>query len=650
MDRFRHPLAPLVPVALLVACLGCLPEPEPDAPSAWHRIDLTRVAPGSVEVNRARTEPAWEARIGFLGTEEVRDMARVPEAQLVPFPKRRAGQVRVLEQRAGTRLSWPVELRHAPYASFVPLGWADRPCLCLYRFGVRDARGTIHELYRTRGDPAQPFARGVVEVDLEDFAHSRVELLMQIDPVEAEVPPLRPAGGPPPSLLWGSPALYQRAPAEPATARPERPNVLFLGLDTLRADHLGPWRSEVVAEPSFSPAIDRLAAESDVWLGAYSTFNTTNPSFASIFTGLYGKNHGVYDLQTPLPPPHETMAELFSAAGYETLAVISASHLGDHNSGLGQGFDEVLRSEHTFAAELPVDHLMGWIEGRGGRADGSPPPFFAWLHLFDPHTPHTPPEPYSIGFRPWRSRGLSPVDAWLPFRRPGERSFTEPVLGGQEDLYAGEVAYLDRQIDRLLGFLESRGLLERTLVVLVADHGENLGDHGIDFRHQGLWDTTVHVPLLVRWPHRAGERPQGRRIEGLVQTIDLFPTVLAAAGIEPPEQDGVHLEHLTGEGRRGRRVVFAEHASQAGAMARTATHKYIRLAGVPGIADGAYLYNLERDPDEETNLAGRGLPVEAELSALLGRWLKNRRPAPGTERRELDAEEREKLRALGYLD
>ncbi|HSL82710.1 MAG TPA: sulfatase-like hydrolase/transferase, partial [Thermoanaerobaculia bacterium] len=392
---------------LLAACstlfgAGCGPRLEVEPPVGWSRFDLAGEAPRVDQDLHGAGRP-FEQQIGYLGAEEVRDMRQVPESQRVAFPFRRAPQIRVVEQAAGTRLAWTVELGEDPYASFVPVGWRDRPCRCLYRFGLRDARGEIHELYRSEAGEVTPLAPGPVELDLADFAGSRVEILTQVDRIvpPGQGPAPAPGGAPPrgeaaPALVWGSPAVYHRRPV--ARWRPgaqERPNVLLLGIDTLRADHVGAFRTGPAFDPSLTPAIDRLAGESDVWLAAFSTFNTTTPSFASILTGLYGKNHGIYDFQTPLPPAHTTLAEAFRDAGYETLAVISASHLGDHNSGLGQGFGEMLLSPHTFAGELPVDTAMEWIEARPERAAGgaTPPPFFAWLHLFDPHTPHTPPGP-----------------------------------------------------------------------------------------------------------------------------------------------------------------------------------------------------------------------------------------------------------------
>ncbi|HET9228561.1 MAG TPA: sulfatase, partial [Thermoanaerobaculia bacterium] len=506
---------------------------------------------------------------------------------LAAFPKRTAGQVQALEMKTGTRVRWKVPAGQGAYFSFTPLG-SEAPCPCTYRVS-----GLVEELFKTESAPMGPTAPGAAEIDLS----GQTELLLQLD------------GPPGASALWGSPAIYFRE------ARPKRktskPNILLVGLDTFRADALG---------RNLTPNLDRLAEESDVWPDAFTVFNSTNPSFASMMTGLYGKSHGVYDLRTPLPRSHVTLAEHLAGAGYETFAVISAVHLGDHASGLGQGFREVALASEHLAAELAVDTTFDWIAGRKGDK-----PYFVWLHLFDPHTPHTPPQPFALGLRPASPLGLDPVRTWVPFRQLGPRKFSEPVLGGQRDLYDGEVAYLDRQIGRLLDFLD----LENTILVVVADHGESLGEHGIRFRHVGLHDTTTHVPLMIRWPNR-----QGKKIEGLVQTIDLFPTILKAAGLPIPPQEGQDLE-------KTRRAVFAEHSDRLGAMVRTREFKYID--------QGPQLYDLNADPGETRNLAGQGLAIERELADLLRRWQADRRSHPEPRPVEPSDEEKARLRALGYV-
>lgn len=628
--------------ALFLPAAACRRATPPELP--WVRTDFWQQKP---EIELSPVSGGWARpviqRIAFLGAAEVRDMSLVPEAQKIAFPKRTAGQIRALEQMAGSRLKWRVKLGQEPYFSFIPLGF-EKPCACTYRMGIRDRAGALHELYRVTAEPVEPIAQATVDVDLSEFAGTQVEILLQVEPAGGSAPP--GPGQPIPTALWGSPALYgrQAAPAPKAPGDPKRPNVLLIGIDTLRADHVGAFGD---GKSTLTPELDRLALESDLWLDAFSTFNATNPSFASILTGLYGKHHGIYDLKTPLPESYTTLAELYKQAGYSTLAIISAHHLGPHNSGLGQGFDDVTLADEHFAGELAADMAIDWIDGRKAAH-----PFFAFVHLFDPHSPHTPPQPFALGFRPATGEGLSPVRTWIPFRPPGPRAFDEPVLGGSRDLYDGEVAYADRQVGRLLGWLRSRGQLENTLVALVADHGENLGEYGIRYRHVGLHDTTTHVPLLIRWPGVEGEC---HRFHGLVQTLDLFPTLLAAAGLPVPPQDGADLRKLTAgdtdANRKGRRVVFAEHAGQLGAMVRSREYKYLISEGnTQFFPDGPALYDLKADPGETVNLIGKNLPAERELGDLLRHFLADRAlrgAAPKS--RDLSPEEIERLKALGYL-
>ena len=365
--------------------------------------------------------------------------------------------------------------------------------------------GELIELFRETASPDLAQFPTERVVNLAEWAGQDLEVLLRVDGPEGT------------GIGWAAPAVYSRGAVSRREAG-DRPNVLLIAADTLRVDYVGAYGLEPgvsASDVSLTPALDRLAAESDVWLDAFSAFNSTNPSFASLFTGLWGKNHNVYDLHTPLPSEHTTLTELFDEAGYDTLAVISARHLGDHNSGLGQGFDEIVQAREHNTAQLAVDATMNWIAEREH-------PFFVWLHLFDTHTPHTAPEPYASGQRPGGLAGLGPVESWVDFREPGPVIYDQPVLAGHSELYAAEVSYLDRQIDRLLDDLRGRGLMENTIIAFTADHGENLGEHRLLYRHIGLWRTTTHVPLMIRWP---GAERQGRRIEGLVQSFDLYPTL-----------------------------------------------------------------------------------------------------------------------------
>lgn len=598
----------LLPAGLLLLLLCCQARV---APGPWQRFDLLTLS------------PTLQAVALPLGPEEVRP--QLPAAERLQVARLPAAEVRAFSQPGGSRVRWRLRLGEQAYFSFVPLGKRGADPL-RYQVAVRLLDGTERALWAAPAPSPGRFAAAAVTVDLSPFAGQSVDLLLYAESARGGVGKWRKG-----RLFWGSPAVYGRAGA-PAPLPPSPPSVLLLGIDTLRADGLGAYGRR----PSVTPALDRLAAESDLWLEAFSCFNVTNPSFTSLMTGLYGKSHGIYDFGHPLPPRFTTLAERFSAAGYDTASIVSVNHLADAQSGLGQGFAIREEAADQFAAERVVDRAIDWI---GERRK----PFFLWLHFFDPHTPHTPPQPFALGFRPREATGLSPTRGWTGFRKPGLVAYRNPVLGGQKDLYAGEIAYLDRQLDRLLDSLRSRGLLENTVVVLVADHGENLDEHGISFRHSGLWDTVTHVPLLIRWP---GSRPEGRRIAGLVQNVDVAPTLLRFAGLPVPASDGLDLLRLPAGGRR---AVYAEHTGKLGAMVRTRRYKYmISRPGNRFVPPGAYFYDLTADPREEDNLAGRGLPEEERLAEVLRRWWSEASPPhPGIPARP-DGEQERRLRSLGY--
>ena len=247
-----HPRATvrLLALTLLAACAQQRPEP---APLPWERVDLWSTKP-VVETPPpgSRWLRASTQTISFLGTAEVRDMTKIPPSQLVAFPRRTAGQVRALAQVAGSRLRWRVALGAEPYLSFVPLG-TEAGCACTYRVTVRPVadggeRGAAErELWRRPVTPVAPIAPAAVELPLAPWASRPVDLLFEVRPLGPL--PAAAAGAPPPAALWGSPAVYGRkalppppAPGAPRQINPAAPNILLIGLDTLRADALGPWR------------------------------------------------------------------------------------------------------------------------------------------------------------------------------------------------------------------------------------------------------------------------------------------------------------------------------------------------------------------------------------------------------------------------
>jgi arylsulfatase A-like enzyme len=491
----------------------------------------------------------------------------------------------------GEKLRFQLDLGDDAYFSFIPLRAGGEGCRYHYRVAVQSS-----ELGREVANavPAEGLsAPETMTVSLAEWSGKAILLLM----VEAQGERCTASALEPP--VWGSPAVYGRCrDCETRVNRNAPLNVILISFDAMRADAIGPRGDR----PSLTPAIDRFAARSDVWTNAFATFNATNPSFASTMTGFYGPKHGVYDLQTPLPRSFTTLAEILRDAGYRTGAVVSAQHLSDAASGLGQGFEDYIVAPRRYSAEMAADLAMDWL---GERQT----PFFFWLHFFDPHTPHDAPRPYADGYRAEAPTGMAPPAKWTPFRTPGAVAYRDPQLRAHEDLYDAEVAYLDRQVDRLLDYLDSRGLLEHSIVIVMSDHGENGRGDRVPFRHAGLWDATTHVPLMI---HRPDGAPALH--EAFVQNVDLLPTILQLVRQDVPMTDGRSL--LGGEPRT---MVFSEHSHHSGAMVRDADFLYSWSKGNPFLPDGEMLFDVRRDPRQQNNLAATRRDVVAAYREKLSR-------------------------------
>ncbi len=301
---------------------------------------------------------------------------------------------------------------------------------------------------------------------------------------------------------------------------PSRTNVVLVTVDTLRADRLGAYGNA----SGLTPNLDRLARSGVVFENASAAAPLTLPSHASILTGTYPLRHGVRDNGGyHLAPESVTLAETLAARSYRTGAFVGAFVL-DSRWGLDQGFeryfddfdfesfDDVSLGSVSRRGDEVVSEALAWM---GGAKAG---PFFAWLHLYDPHAPYEPPEPY-------RSR------------RAGERY----------GLYDGEVVYVDELIGRLLDWLSRESLDEATVVVVMADHGEALEDHGELDHGFFIYDATMKVPFIIRAP----ALPKGVRVRAQVRSIDLMPTVLDLVGLPPePSVQGTSLLPLAlGESR-----------------------------------------------------------------------------------------------------
>ena len=422
----------------------------------------------------------------------------------------------------------------------------------------------------------------------------------------------RPEGGPGKTLRgWWA----QRGVA--------KPNVVLISLDTTRADHLGCYGDT----DARTPATDALARRGVLFAQAATTAPLTLPAHSSIMTGLYPTYHGVrLNGSTALGQGQTTLAEALSGEGYETGAFIGAFVL-DGRWGLNQGFSVYddqfdltkFKRLDLAAVQRPGDQVMDaalrWLEG---HKEG---PFFAWVHLYDAHSPYEPPEPLLSEFR---SRG--------------------PAA-----LYDGEIAFADQQVGRCVSWLQKAGLDRKTIVVVVGDHGEALGSHGEGTHGYFVYDYALHVPFVVAAPF---DELSGVRVDSQVSLVDVFPTVLALAGIESTAR--VHgrslLPSMLRPQSQEKAYAYGESMSpnlQFGWSAlhclRSPRYKLIQ-------APRPELYDLAADPGEATNVLDQHPGVAREMSRELDRLMaETSRDAPTPEAANLDKETVERLAALGYV-
>jgi arylsulfatase A-like enzyme/Flp pilus assembly protein TadD len=392
-------------------------------------------------------------------------------------------------------------------------------------------------------------------------------------------------------------------------------NVVVVTMDTTRADRLGCYGFSRIE----TPHLDALARQGVVFENATATAPLTFPSHSSMFTGLIPPHHGARDNGGFfLDDARTTLAERLKAAGYATGAFIGAWVL-ESRWGLAQGFDEYsdrfelskykvisLGTVQKTGDEV-MDGALQWLDSVRQRR------FFAWVHLYDPHAPYEPPEPFASRYR------------------------------GQP--YLGEIAYTDKVVGRLTSWLETQGLMDRTIVVVVGDHGESLGEHGEASHAYFIYGSTMHVPLIVRTPWGLTGRSPAQ-----VSTVDILPTVLDVVGLAP--QEGI-------DGRSLARALF-DPAAPLGHSSYSETYfprYHFGWQHLRSLRDDRYtyvdaprpeLYDRREDPGETRNVF-KAYSQRAEALRLRLEEMSRTTDAQAPERKQLDPETLQRLAALGYV-
>ncbi|HXO22868.1 MAG TPA: sulfatase-like hydrolase/transferase [Thermoanaerobaculia bacterium] len=412
---------------------------------------------------------------------------------------------------------------------------------------------------------------------------------------------------------------------------PARLNLVVVTLDTTRADRLGCYGARGVETPN----LDRLAARGVLFENAISPTPLTLPAHCSLFTGLLPGAHGVRDNGGfKLAPERVTLAEVLKAHGWATGGFIAAYVL-DHRWGIAQGFDRyfddfdlskwktVSMGDIQRRGDEVVAKALDWMGGDGVRER----PFFAWVHLYDPHSPYDPPEPFASRYR------------------------------GHP--YNGEIAWTDSLVGRLLAGLDRLGVSSRTVIAVIGDHGESLGEHGESGHGFFLYEPTTHVPFLLAGPYPG---LAGRRVRAVTRHVDLLPTLLELLGVK---------EGPRGQGRSLVPLIVAQKGAGGGADREDGSGLY------DGFSEAYYsrfhygwselravrterwhfieaprpeLYDLAADPGELHNLAADERRVTARLRGALAAIERATGPAPAAKAPiEEDEETLRKLSALGYV-
>jgi arylsulfatase A-like enzyme len=519
-----------------------------------------------------------------------------------------------------------------------------------FEVSLVDSGGKEHLLFSRHLDPAHnEDERGwqPVSIDVSSFAGQQVSLTFSTKP------------GADPAYDWAA-WSHPRLLAEKMVpvGWENYPNIVLISIDTLRADHLSAYGYD---RPT-SPHLDELASEGVLFEQAYCQVVITVPSHATMLTSLYARTHGLYyNSGNQLSPDVRTIAEVLKEQGYSTGAVVGVKYMLPEYSGLGQGFDTFFPFPEGAGqkAQRKGEEVTALAESWLGEHYRDR--FFLFVHYFDVHAPYLPSEPYASLYyqgdpKDPNNHSLDGVNIDQRHRAGLSDDITD--LAYPIALYDAEINYTDDQVNKLLQFLDLLDLTDNTLVIVVSDHGEAFGEHGIYFDHWTLYDEASHVPLIMRYP---GHLPAGQRVSSLVEGgVDIVPTILDLLSLPPlPEAEGQSLVPLVRGQQQPRAYVVTEMREAMAVAIRTERYKFILdrvtsdnpfFSATPIVEGKRELYDLWRDLQEHRDLLSTGARSDLgdQFASLSQGWLEKKsvQVTPGHE--QLPPDLQKMLNDLGY--
>ena len=455
---------------------------------------------------------------------------------------------------------------------------------------------------------------------------------------------------------WGEPSIYSphfKDDSKPASS-PETPakNLVFYLIDTLRYDKFSFYNSKTRVK---TPNIDAFAADATIFDNAYDNENWTKPSTATILTGLYPETHDAKQDSSKLPRNARMVSEQLKSNGFKTAAFLANGYVSDV-FGFNKGWDHYtnyIREKRSTDANHVVDEALEWIgKNKGDR-------FFAYLHTIDPHVPYSPPkefrEMYYKGSYDGPIRPNATGDQ-LAEIKTDKMKVTARDKRYLEALYDGEITFNDREFGRLIQGLKDAGLYEDTIVIIVADHGEEFWDHGKVGHGHSLYEEMIHSPMILRYPKKAA---RGRRIPHVVAMVDVVPTLLDLLGVEKHDDlEGVSFaDTLDGDGDPHPRLAVSDFLYRKKSV-RAGRYKWIT------IGRHGDLYDVVDDPQEKkdvikTHHIGRAF-VRGVFGLFKGandssKWWENtnkeaKKKVFKADAVEIDGEMQQMLEEMGYVD